>query len=46
MNIDRFTFYRDELDLVDDKTRREIGILACCEGLIPTYMGYKWRYKE
>lgn len=46
MNRDRFKFYMDELDLVDEQTRRQIGILACCEGLIPTYDGYVWRYKK
>ena len=34
MNRDRFKFYMDELDLVDEQTRRQIGILACCEGLM------------
>lgn len=46
MNRDRFKFYMDELDLVDLQTRRQIGILACCEGLISTYDGYVWRYNK
>lgn len=46
MNKDKFKFYCDELDLVDELTRKQIGILACCEGLIPSYDGYKFRYKD
>lgn len=43
---DKYRFFKDELDQVSDDVRGQIGILACCEGLLETYRGYIWRYKE